>query len=119
MDDTQATGTPAATPESPGSSTGAPATARPRFFRGPSGAPGRRPRFGQGRDARPRRACRFCVETKETVDYKDVPLLRSYITERGKILAGRSTGTCARHQRKIRTAIKRARTMALVPFVNK
>ncbi|MBI2071158.1 MAG: 30S ribosomal protein S18 [Elusimicrobia bacterium] len=91
-------------------------------FRGPGGprpggpGPFRRGRFSGGRDARPRKACRFCVERKDTLDYKDIVFLRSFTTERGKILSGRTTGTCAWHQRKVRTAVKRARLIALMPF---
>lgn len=60
--------------------------------------------------------CRFCVE-KIDVDYKNTNLLRSFITERGKILPARITGNCAYHQRRLAQAIKRARILALLPFV--
>jgi small subunit ribosomal protein S18 len=63
-----------------------------------------------------KRRCRFCQGKKE-VDYKNVELLRRFITERGKILGRRSTGACAKHQRRLALAIKRARIMALLPFV--
>lgn len=66
---------------------------------------------------RRKRVCKFCVEKIEYVDYKDVKLLQNFIPERGKILPRRISGTCALHQRKLQTAIKRARTMALIPFV--
>ena len=66
---------------------------------------------------RPRRkVCSFCVDKVEEIDYKDVAKLRKFITERGKILPRRITGTCAKHQRKINLAIKRARAIALLPF---
>jgi len=64
-----------------------------------------------------RRYCRFCEKKIEKVDYKDVDLLRSFITERGKIIPRRISGTCAKHQRQLTTAIKRARILALLPFV--
>ena len=60
--------------------------------------------------------CAFCVDGIRDVDYKDVPRLRRYITERGKILPRRITGNCARHQRVLTTAIKKARVMALMPY---
>ncbi len=60
--------------------------------------------------------CRFCAD-KLTIDYKDEVLLRRFITDRGKITPRRITGTCARHQRALAQAIKRARTIALLPFV--
>jgi len=62
-----------------------------------------------------RKVCAFCVD-KITIDYKDVARLRKYITEKGKILPRRQTGTCAKHQREIANAIKRARYMALIPY---
>ncbi|MCK4236583.1 MAG: 30S ribosomal protein S18 [Candidatus Krumholzibacteria bacterium] len=60
--------------------------------------------------------CRFCVDKLE-IDYKNVVLLRRFITDRGKITPRRITGTCARHQRQLSHAIKRARIIALLPFV--
>ncbi len=68
-----------------------------------------------GRRAR-KRVCAFCVDGIADVDYKDVPRLRRFITERGKILPRRITGNCARHQRLVTRAIKRARVMALMPY---
>lgn len=64
-----------------------------------------------------RKVCAFCVD-KITIDYKDVARLRKYITERGKILPRRQTGTCAKHQRELANAIKRARYMALIPYTD-
>ena len=61
-----------------------------------------------------KKVCQFCAEKAETIDYKDVAKLRRYITEKGKILPRRQTGCCAYHQRALTTAIKRARTMALI-----
>ena len=66
---------------------------------------------------RPRRkVCSFCADKVEEIDYKDVAKLRKFITERGKILPRRITGTCAKHQRQLTIAIKRARNVALLPF---
>ena len=66
---------------------------------------------------RPRKkVCAFCQEKSEHIDYKDVAKLRKYITEKGKILPRRITGTCAKHQREITRAIKRARQVALLPY---
>ena len=64
-----------------------------------------------------KKVCAFCVAGEKTIDYKDVAKLRRYITEKGKILPRRQTGTCARHQRELTVAIKRAREMALIPYV--
>jgi small subunit ribosomal protein S18 len=63
-----------------------------------------------------KRGCRLCQEKKTDVDYKDTPILKSYLTERGKIMPRRISRNCARHQRWLTTAIKRARQMALLPF---
>jgi small subunit ribosomal protein S18 len=64
-----------------------------------------------------KKRCEFCREGIDEIDYKDVERLRKYLTQRGKILSRRVTGTCAYHQRKLAKAIKRARQMALLPFV--
>lgn len=64
-----------------------------------------------------KKVCAFCTE-KITIDYKDVDRLRHFLSDRGKILPKRTTGTCARHQRKLAKAIKRARMMALLPFTS-
>ncbi len=66
---------------------------------------------------RRKKVCQFCADKAETIDYKDVEKLRKYVTERGKILPKRITGTCSMHQRAVTTAIKRARTVALLPYV--
>ncbi len=63
-----------------------------------------------------KKVCAFCAEKTMEVDYKDVDTLRKFVSERGKILPRRITGTCTMHQRAVTTAIKRARTMALLPF---
>ena len=74
------------------------------------------------RPARPvnrrrRKICIFCADKVDFIDYKDSNKLKKFISERGKILPRRVSGTCAKHQRELTTAIKRARNMALLPFV--
>ncbi len=72
-----------------------------------------------GRFRRPRRkSCRFCAEKVVAIDYKDFNRIRSFVSERGKIVPSRMTGTCASHQRELTKAIKRARNIALLPFAN-
>jgi len=68
--------------------------------------------FRRGR----RKRCRLCMEKVKFVDYKDVATLRNFMTERGKILARRVSGNCAKHQRQITSAVKRSRNIALLPF---
>lgn len=69
------------------------------------------------RGRRPRKkVCAFCVDKIEQIDYKDAAKLRRFITERGKILPRRISGNCAKHQRQVTVAIKRARNIALLPF---
>ena len=65
-----------------------------------------------------KKVCAFCVDKVEEIDYKDVQKLRKFTSDRAKILPRRVTGTCARHQRELTTAIKRARQVALLPYVN-
>ena len=64
-----------------------------------------------------KKVCAFCVAGEKTIDYKDVAKIRKYITEKGKILPRRQTGVCSYHQRELSNAIKRARNMALLPYV--
>ena len=64
-----------------------------------------------------RKVCNFCVDKIQQIDYKDTGKLRRYVSERGKILPRRTTGTCAMHQRQLTEAIKRARQVALLPYV--
>ena len=64
-----------------------------------------------------RKVCQFCVDKVDAVDYTDVPTLRKYITDRGKILPRRITGNCAKHQRALTVAVKRARQIAILPYV--
>jgi ribosomal protein S18 len=63
-----------------------------------------------------KKVCSFCVDKVESIDYKDVSKLRKYVSERGKILPRRISGNCAKHQRQLTIAIKRARNIALLPF---
>jgi small subunit ribosomal protein S18 len=70
------------------------------------------------RGRRPRkRVCSFCIDKIDDIDYKETQKLRKYITERGKILPRRISGNCAKHQRQVTVAIKRARNIALLPYV--
>lgn len=62
------------------------------------------------------KVCRFCEDKAINIDYKDDRLLRRFVTERGKVIPRRMTGTCARHQRELTTAIKRARNIAVLPY---
>lgn len=75
-----------------------------------------RPEGGRGRYAPTRRVCAFCLEKTQVIDYKDVSTLRRFVTERGKIKGRRKSGTCAKHQRRLAVAIKRARHLALLPI---
>src|SRR5258708_8786737 len=73
--------------------------------------PVKRRRFGR------RKICKFCADKVDLVDYKDVRRLRSFVSERGKIIPRRISASCARHQRQLTNAIKRARTVALLPYL--
>ena len=102
-------------PAAPAAPEGQPGTGgfAPRGERGPRREGGR----AGGRDFRPRRkVCMFCVEKAKEIDYKDSGRLRRFISDRGKIEPRRKTGTCAKHQRRLSTALKRARHLALLPF---
>ena len=70
------------------------------------------------RAKRKKKICNFCAEKSEVIDYKDVLKLRKYVSERSKILPRRITGTCAKHQRELTIAIKRARHIALMPYIS-
>lgn len=65
-----------------------------------------------------KKVCSFCVDRVDTIDYKDIAKLRRFLSERAKILPRRVTGSCARHQRELTIAIKRARLIALLPYVS-
>ena len=74
-------------------------------------------RDNRPRGKRRRKVCQFCVDKCQHIDYKDTSKLRKHMSERSKILPRRTTGTCARHQRQLTEAIKRARQVALIPYV--
>ena len=93
--------------------------------RGGKGAPpGARDGRGEGKDGKAprkrgfarRKVCRFCADKNVGIDYKDANTLKHFITDRGKIIPRRISGNCAKHQRAIATAVKRARMIALMPF---
>ncbi|MBN1878665.1 30S ribosomal protein S18 [bacterium] len=65
-----------------------------------------------------RKICRFCQNKMNIIDYKDIEILQTFITERGKIIPRRISGTCAKHQRALSAAIKRSRQIALMPFLS-
>lgn len=92
--------------------------ATPRTGSGESERPGRREGGGPPRKQyfRRRKVCKFCAEKIDSIDYKDVRLIGQFVSERGKILPRRLTGTCAPHQHLLTVAIKRARNIALLPF---
>lgn len=84
----------------------------PRRGRGGEEGKGTFRRRGPGR----RKVCRFCADKQSHIDYKDTKTLSNFITERGKMVPSRITGNCAKHQRQLTVAIKRARSIALLPF---
>jgi small subunit ribosomal protein S18 len=83
---------------------------------GPGGRPGGPAKRGKRSFVRKKKVCRFCVDKVDYIDYKKAEILSPFIQERGKILPRRMTGTCARHQRWLTVAIKRAQNIALLPF---
>lgn len=84
---------------------------------GGRGGTRRRPSGGRGGFRRRVKVCAFCADQNLEIDYKQPDVLRRYLTERGKIRPRRQTGACARHQRRLALAIKRARHLSLLPFV--
>ncbi|MFA4991162.1 MAG: 30S ribosomal protein S18 [Candidatus Omnitrophota bacterium] len=74
-------------------------------------------KFDSKSDFFKKKSCRFCAEKIDSVDYKDILKLRKFVSEKGKMLPNRVTGNCARHQRAVAMAVKRARYMALLPYV--
>lgn len=86
----------------------------PRFM-GKKGKGARKPKR-TNRNFNRRKVCKYCADNKLTIDYKDGRVLMAFTTERGKIIPRRISGACARHQRAITTAIKRARVLALIPY---
>ena len=83
---------------------------------GPGGRPGGPAKRGKRSFVRKKKVCRFCVDKSDYIDYKRAEILAPFLQERGKILPRRMTGTCARHQRWLTVAIKRAQNIALLPF---
>jgi len=79
--------------------------------------PGNTRRRGRPRFFTRRRVCAFCVDHVSTIDYKDMSRIRRYVSERARMEPRRKTGTCAKHQRALTIAIKRARHLALLPFI--
>lgn len=108
---------PVASSESAAGSAAPVAAASSSSSSGPAGA--RRP--GGRRAPYPvrRKVCRFCAEKVRDVDYKQIQILRTFTTDTGKILSARITGNCASHQRQLTRAIKRARNLALLPYVSR
>lgn len=89
---------------------------RGRSGRGGSGDRPRRRFGGGGRYYQRRKVCNFCMDQIDEIDYKDIGRLRRHVSDRGKIEPRRQTGTCAKHQRALAVAIKRARHVALISF---
>ena len=109
-------GAPAGAPpqgQSPGGFGGRPGGPRPS---GPGGRPPGGPKRGKRNFVRKKKVCRFCVDKVDLIDYKKADVLSSFIQDRGRVLPRRMTGTCARHQRWLTVAIKRAQNIALLPF---
>ncbi len=94
----------------PGGGQGGPRPGGPRPPR-PGGGPG-----GGRKFFRRKKVCKFCTEKIDAISYRDVRLLQQFVAERGKIIPRRLTGVCTRHQRKLSTAIKQSRNIALLPF---
>jgi small subunit ribosomal protein S18 len=115
---------PPAAPAAPAAPSGGHGHSGPGGPSGPGGGPGGRPQGRPGGPAkrgkrsfvRKKKVCRFCVDKADFIDYKKAEILAPFIQERGKILPRRMTGTCARHQRWLTVAIKRAQNIALLPF---
>jgi small subunit ribosomal protein S18 len=109
-------GAPAGAPpqsQGPGGFGGRPGGPRPG---GPGGRPPGGPKRGKRNFVRKKKVCRFCVDKVDLIDYKKADVLSSFIQDRGRVLPRRMTGTCARHQRWLTVAIKRAQNIALLPF---
>ncbi|HXX45573.1 MAG TPA: 30S ribosomal protein S18 [Candidatus Acidoferrales bacterium] len=120
MADDQAPQAPAApaapsAPSGQSAGPGGPGRFGPRPPGGRPGGPGG-PKRGKRSFVRKKKVCRFCVDKSDYIDYKKAEILAPFLQERGKILPRRMTGTCARHQRWLTVAIKRAQNIALLPF---
>ena len=111
----------AASSERPRSEGGRPGGDRPRFGGGGRGPGGPREGGGPGgrKFFRRKKVCKFCVEKIEAINYKDIRLLAQFVAESGKIVPRRLTGVCTPHQRRLSTAIKQARNIALLPFAGR
>ena len=110
----------AASSAAPDMPAGAPSSAAPSSSGSSSAS--RRPSAGGGRRAPypvRRKVCRFCAEKVRDIDYKQIQILRTFTTVTGKILSARITGNCASHQRQLTRCIKRARNLALLPYVTR
>ena len=108
---------PAARRSVPSGAGGARGDRRPAMGASSAGVSAGGPRRRGAGPFKPRRkVCRFCVDKVDHVDFKQVPIIRTFVTERGKILSSRITGNCATHQRQLSRAVKRARYLALLPF---
>ena len=96
----------------------APEAPRPAAPSAPSSSGAKRPEMGRRRPPFParRKVCRFCAEKIRDIDYKQIQVLRTFVSDGGKILSSRVTGNCAGHQRQLARAIKRARNLALLPY---
>jgi small subunit ribosomal protein S18 len=109
-------GPPAGAPSGPHGPSGPPRFGGPGGPRPQGGRPGGPAKRGKRNFVRKKKVCRFCVDKADFIDYKRAEILAPFIQERGKILPRRMTGTCARHQRWLTVAIKRAQNIALLPF---
>lgn len=107
---------PQAPPAGGGHHSGPPQRSAPGGGSMPGGRPSGPPRRGKRSFVRKKKVCRFCVDKSDYIDYKKAEILAPFLQERGKILPRRMTGTCARHQRWLAVAIKRAQNIALLPF---
>jgi small subunit ribosomal protein S18 len=109
-------GPPTGAPSGPSGPSGPPRFGGPGGPRPQGGRPGGPAKRGKRNFVRKKKVCRFCVDKADFIDYKRAEILAPFIQERGKILPRRMTGTCARHQRWLTVAIKRAQNIALLPF---
>jgi small subunit ribosomal protein S18 len=113
---TAPSGPPSGAPSGPSGPSGPPRFGGPGGPRPQGGRPGGPAKRGKRNFVRKKKVCRFCVDKADFIDYKRAEILAPFIQERGKILPRRMTGTCARHQRWLTVAIKRAQNIALLPF---
>jgi len=107
---------PPAAPPAPSGPSGSSGPSGPSGGPRPQARPGGPAKRGKRSFVRKKKVCRFCVDKSDFIDYKKAEILAPFLQERGKILPRRMTGTCARHQRWLTVAIKRAQNIALLPF---